>query len=89
MQLVLTSTSNIQYTSTKQTLSGGIYNFTLTLNVPSLTPIYAADLLRPDFKSLATDDKTKNAIQTLAFLAYKEKFVAGGWEYLVKSIIYF
>lgn len=56
--------------------------FSVSLTVKSLTPLTAASLLRPEKQSMATDEKTKVAVQSLAFLAYKEKFLAGGWRYL-------
>jgi hypothetical protein len=69
------------------TLPGGIYDFEVSFNLPSLTPLSASKLLRTDRQSMLTDKKTSQALNSIAFLAYKEKFLAGGKYLILKALI--
>jgi hypothetical protein len=72
----------ITITQNKAYLSAGTYKFWGTLNLDVLTPVTETQLLRKDKQNLFTDDKTKEAVQYLSFLAYKQKWLAGGWRFL-------
>lgn len=84
LQLLLSTSKLINYDPQQKVsnLSAGVYNFEVVLNLPSLTPLPAEKLLRDDKQNMITDDKTKTAVQSIAFLTYKEKFLAGGWHFL-------
>lgn len=90
MQFLISTTNNIKFDRSTQIaiLPGGIYDFQVTLNLPSLTPLPASRLVRTERQNLLTDQKTSQTLNSLAFLIYNEKFLAGGWHFLTVRIYF-
>ncbi|CAJ0951933.1 unnamed protein product, partial [Mesorhabditis belari] len=59
-------------------LPAGTFDFEITFNIASLNPLPVDKLIRSERKDLLTNINAK----TLAFLTYKDKFLAGGWHFL-------
>lgn len=62
------------------TFDSGTYNFTATFDYPQLTPLTAKEVLKPESQSLISQNPDQ--AQSLSFLSYNSKLLAGAWRFL-------
>lgn len=62
------------------TFSPGIYNFTASYDYPQLVQLNASSVLNPQSQGLIAQDPSQT--DSLSFLSYTTKLLAGGWRFL-------